>query len=248
MNVNEHPNCPFPQVSGVKCDMHYYTKTEVPEREVEYDEFQDMLFRNDLIADVIEDTDPFVVHHVMARLHQIEYSVPEELLPSLESSLRSHREKLTIRRDEQLAFVKSMDSKLRQLTEGEAAPVVASGSIVPFHRDSDSSFHSEGDKQPDLSLLIIEEAEPEELLGPIKLEDQLHQSFMDRLVPDCDDYPWGHPHFRAPPFQARQWFCNEGMRIPIWFCGEEQLGVYLSGLSDFQISINPNIQVLYAGM
>ncbi len=131
MNVNEHPDCPFPHVSGVKCDMRYYTKTEAPEREVEYDEFQDMLFRNDLTADVIEDTDPFVVHHVMAHLHQIEYLVLEELLPSLEASLRLHREKLTVRRDEQLAFVKSMDSKLHQLTEGEAAPVVASGSIVP---------------------------------------------------------------------------------------------------------------------
>ena len=190
----------------------------------EYDELQDMLFHNDLTADVIEDTDPFVVRHVMARLHQIEYSVPEELLPSLEASLHSHREKLTIRRDEQLAFVKSMDSKLCQLTEGEAAPVIVSGSIVPPRRDSDSSFHSEGDKQPDLSLLIVEEAEPEELPGPIKLEDQLHQPFVDRLVPDCNDYPWGHPHFRAPPFQARQRFCNEGMRIPIWFHGEEQLG------------------------
>ncbi len=111
MNVNEHPNCPFPHVSGVKCNMHYYTKTEVPEQEAEYDEFQDMLFCNDLTADVIEDMDPFVVRHVMARLHQIEYSVPEELLPSLEASLHSHREKLTVRRDEQLAFVKSMDSK-----------------------------------------------------------------------------------------------------------------------------------------
>ncbi len=72
--------------------------------------------------------------------------------------------------------------------------------------------------------MIVEEAEPEELLGPIKLEDQLHQSFMDRLVPDCDDYLWGHPRFRAPPFQARQRFCNEGMQIPIWFHREVQLG------------------------
>ncbi len=86
------------------------------------------------------------------------------------------------------------------------------------------SFHLERDKQPDLSQLIVEEAEPEELLGPIKLEDQLHQPFVDCLVPDCNNYPWGHPRFCAPPFQAHQWFCNEGMRIPIWFHGEEQLG------------------------
>ena len=224
MNVNEHPDCPFPHVSGVKCDMRYYTKTEAPERVAEYDEFQDMLLRNNLTADVIENMYPFVVRHVVARLHQIEYSVPEELLPSLEASLHWHREELTVRRGEQLAFVKSMDSKLRQLVEEEAVPVIASGNIVPPHRDSDSSFLSEGDKQTDLSPLVIEEVEPEELPGPIKLEDQLHQPLVDHSAPDCDDYPWGHPHFRAPPFQARQWFCNKGMRIPIWFRGEEQLG------------------------
>ncbi len=76
MTVNEHPNCLFPHVSGVKCDMCYYTKTEVPERVVEYDEFQDMLFCNDLTAEVVEKMDPFVVRHIMARLHQVEYSLP----------------------------------------------------------------------------------------------------------------------------------------------------------------------------
>ena len=133
MTVNQHPDCLFPHISSVKCDMRYYTKTEVPEQVAEYDEFQDMLFHNDLTADVVEKTDPFVVHHVVARLHQVEYLLPEELLPSMEASLSSHRKALTVRRDEQLAFVKSMDSKLHQLTKEEAVPVIASGSVVPPH-------------------------------------------------------------------------------------------------------------------
>ncbi len=65
-----------------------------------------------------------------------------------------------------------------------------------------------------------EEPTPE----PVKLEDQLLLPLADHSAPDCDDYPWIHPCFRASAFRALQQFCNGGPRIPIWFRGEEQLG------------------------
>ncbi len=58
----------------------------------------------------------------------------------------------------------------------------------------------------------------------MKLEDQLHLAFADCSVPDCADYPWEHPRFRSSVFRADQEFCGEGLRIPIWFQGEEQIG------------------------
>ena len=58
----------------------------------------------------------------------------------------------------------------------------------------------------------------------VKLEDQLLLPLADRSAPDCADYPWEHPCFRASAFRAHQAFCNEGPRIPIWFRGEEQIG------------------------
>ncbi len=58
----------------------------------------------------------------------------------------------------------------------------------------------------------------------VKLEDQLLLPLADCSAPDCANYPWEHPHFRASAFWARQAFCNEGPRIPIWFRGEEQIG------------------------
>ena len=73
-------------------------------------------------------------------------------------------------------------------------------------------------------MMANEEVEPQLPPGPTKLEDQLHVPLLDCLAPDCSDYLWEHPRFRASAFQAPCQFCNEGPRIPIWFHGEEQLG------------------------
>ena len=109
-----------------------------------------------------------------------------------------------------------MDLKLRQLSEEEAASTVESGNIVPPHRDSDSSYQSIEAEWQESSMTADKEVKPKLPPGPVK--------FVDRLAPDCSDYPWEHPRFRASAFQAPRQFCNEGPRIPIWFHGEEQLG------------------------
>ena len=117
-----------------------------------------------------------------------------------------------------------MDLKLRQLSEEEAASTVESGNIVPPHQDSDSSYQSIEAERQESSMIADKEVEPKLPPGPVKLEDQLHVPFVDRLALDCSDYPWEHPRFCASAFQAPRQFCNEGPRIPIWFHGEEQLG------------------------
>ncbi len=131
MTVNQHPDCEFPHISGVRCDMQYYTKTEIPEMKAQYDEFHDLLLCNDLTEEIVNEMDPFVVCHVVARLHKDEHSIPEELLPSLEASLSLHRDTISALRDEQIGSVKDMDLKLRQLSEEEAVSTIESGNIVP---------------------------------------------------------------------------------------------------------------------
>ncbi len=121
MTVNKHPHCDFPHVYGVGCDMQYYIKTKVPDYKESYDEFHNLLLCNDLTAEVVEQTDPFVVRHVVARLLNDEHTLPAELLPSLGASLCSHRHALVACRDSLLETVKDMDRKLHQISLDEAA-------------------------------------------------------------------------------------------------------------------------------
>ncbi len=132
MTVNQHPDCEFPHVSGVKCDMVYYTKTEPPEMKAQFNKFHDLVLCNDLTEEIVNETDPFIMRHVVARLHRDEHSIPEELLPSLEASLSLHCETISALRDEQIESVKDMDLKLHQLSEEEAVSTVESGNIVPL--------------------------------------------------------------------------------------------------------------------
>ncbi len=69
MTVNQHPDCEFPHVSGVTCNMVYHTRTEVPEMKAQFDKFHDLLLCNDLTEEIVNETDPFVVRHVVAHLH-----------------------------------------------------------------------------------------------------------------------------------------------------------------------------------
>ncbi len=133
MTVNQHPDCEFPHVSGVKCDMVYHTKTEPPEMKAQFDEFHDLVLCNDLTEEIVKEMDPFVVSHVVACLHRVEQSIPEELLPSLEASLSSHHETISALRDEQIESIKDMDLKLRQLSKEEAVSTVESRNIIPPH-------------------------------------------------------------------------------------------------------------------
>ncbi len=220
MTVNEHPRCEYPHVYGVECDVWYYIKTEVLDYKENYDEFHNLLLCNDLMAEVVRLTDPFVVHHIVARLLHDDHTLPVELLPSLEASLCSHRHVLTARRDSLRECVKNMDQKLHQISLEEAAPpapIIASGSMVPPRRDSDSSHQSEGAEWPNSSLTASEEVEPKLPPGPIKLEDQLHLPFADHLALDCGDYPWEHPPPCASSFRAPRQFGKDGLWIPIWF-------------------------------
>ncbi len=233
MTINEHPGCEFPHVYGIRNNMEFHRKTEIPERKALYDEFHDSLLHNDLMEDDIHKADPFTVQYVLAHLLRAEYSLPEELLPAMEARLKWHRLQIIDWRDEKIQSIKELNSRLEKLSEPEAVPDVVEGSVVPSHWESDSSFQSEEPEQPDSSLLAVEDVkteEPPEVKTeepppePVKLEDQLLLPFADRLAPDCDDYPWRHPRFRASAFRARQQFCNGGPRIPVWFRGEEQLG------------------------
>ncbi len=233
MTINEHPGCEFPHVSGIRNNMEFYRRTEVPERKALYNEFHDSLLCNNLMEDDINMADPFMVRYVLAHLLRAEYSLPEELLPVMEARLKEHHLQIIDRRAEKIQSIEELNSRLEKLSEPEAVPAVVEGNVVPSHRESDSSFQSEEPEQQDSSLLAVEGVKTEEppevktkehTPEPVKLEDQLLPPLADRSAPDCDDYPWVHPRFRASVFQALQQFCNGGPRIPIWFCGEEQLG------------------------
>ncbi len=231
--VNEHPSCEFPHVSGIRNNMEFYRKTEVPERKALYDEFHDSLLRNDLTEDNINMADPFTVRYVLACLLHAEYSLPKELLPAMEACLKEHRSQIIDRRAEKIQSIEELNSRLEKLSEPEAALAIVEGSVVPSHQESDSSFQSEEPEQQDSSLLAVEGVKTEEpsevetgehTPEPVKLEDQLLLPLADRSALDCDNYPWVHPRFRASAFWALQPFCNGGPRIPIWFCRGEQLG------------------------
>ncbi len=203
MTINEHPHCEYPQVYGVRCDMEYYVKTEIPEQMARYDEFHNRLLRNDVTAPVIKQTDKFVVRHVIARLLCNEYSLPADLLPSLEYSFCTHHHAIVAHKDELRESICKMDQKLLQIPLAEAATptqTVASGSIVPPRRDSDSSCQSEETGQLGSSVVASKEVEWTLPPGPIKLEDQLQLAFMDRSAPNCEDYPWEHPHLHPSFF------------------------------------------------
>ncbi len=233
MTVNEHPSCEFPHVSSIRNNMEFYRKTEVPERKALYDEFHDSLLRNDLMEDDVNMADPFTVCYILARLLHAEYSLPEELLPAMEAHLKESHLQIIDRRAEKIHSIEELNSRLEKLSKPEAAPAAVEGNVVPSHQESDSSFQSEEPEQQDSLLLAgegVKTEEPPEVKTeehtppPVKLEDQLLLPLADCLAPDCDDYPWVHPRFRASAFRAPQPFCNGGPWIPIWFRGEEQLG------------------------
>ncbi len=204
MTINEHPDCEFPHIYGIRNNMEFYHKTEIPEKRPFYDEFHDALLRNDLTEYDVNAADPFMVHYVLAHLLHSDHSLPEELLPAMEAHLKWHRSQIANQRAEKIESIKGLDSRLEKLSEPEAAPDVAEGNIVPSHWESDSSFRSEEPKQPDPSFLATEEVKTEEALEvkveesapePVKLEDQLLLPFAERSAPDCDDYPWIPPRF-----------------------------------------------------
>ncbi len=232
MMVNEHPSCEFPHVSGIRNNMEFYRKTEVPERKALYDEFHDSLLHNDLMEDDVNMVDPFTVRYILARLLHAEYSLPEELLPVMEARLKEHRSQIINRRAEKIQSIEELNSRLEKLSEPEAVPAVVEGSVVPSHQESDSSFQSEEPEQQDSSLLVIEGVKTEEppevkteehTPEPVKLEDQLLLPLADHSAPDCDDYPWVHPRFRASAFQAFSHSVMEGPGFPSGFAGESSL-------------------------
>ncbi len=227
MTVNEHPHCEYPHIYGVRCEMEYYIKMEVPEQMAHYDEFHNRLLQKDMTAPVVEQMDKFVVCHIVACLLRSEYSLLADLLPSLEYSLCTHHHAIVAHRDELRESICRMDQKLLQISLVEAATptqTVASGSIVPPWRDSDSSGQSEETGQPSSSVVASEEVERMLPPGLIKLEDQLHLAFVDHSAPTCEDCPWEHPHLRFSFFRVPRQFSESGLRIPIWFQGSEQLG------------------------
>ena len=227
MTMNEHPHCDYPHVYGVECNMEYYVKTETPDQKARYDEFHNCLLRNDVTAPVVEQTDKFVIRHVMARLLCSRYSIPADLLPALEHSLRMHHHAIVAHKDDLPRSICKLDQKLLQISLAEAAsstPTVAVGSIVPCQRDSDSSHQSEETGQLCSSVVASEEVEQPLPPGLVKLEDQLHVAFLDRSAPTCEVYPWEHPPLRPSYFRVSHQFGKNGLRIPIWFQGSEQLG------------------------
>ncbi len=202
MTVNEHPGCEFPHVSGIRNNMEFYRRTEVPERKALYDKFHDSLLRNDLTEDDVNMADPFMVCYILAHLLHAEYSLPEELLPVMEARLKEHHSQIINRRAEKIQSIEELNSRLEKLSEPEAVLAVVEGSVVPSHRELDSSFQSKEPEQQDSSLLAVEGVKTEEppevktkehTPGPVKLEDQLLLPLADRSAPDCDDYPWVHP-------------------------------------------------------
>ncbi len=146
MTVNEHPHCEYPHVYRVRVDMVYYIKTEIPGQMSCYDELHERLLRNDVTTSVIKQTNPFVVCHVVAHLLCNDYSIPVDLLPSLECFLHSHCHDITTRKDELWEFIGRMDQKLHQISLQEAATptkAVVVGCIVPSQQDSNSSYQSQ---------------------------------------------------------------------------------------------------------
>ncbi len=233
MTLDDHPECEFPHVHSIEYHLEYHHKTEFPDKIPLYDEFHDAMLRNDVTVYDVQETDPFTIRYMLARLLRSGDPLPEELLPAMETRLRWHHEQIGNRREKKIASIRELDSRLAELPKSEAASDVVEGEVVPSHRQSDSSFQSDGPEQPDTLLWTIGNVETEEApqgetaeppVRPVKLEDQLHRAFADRSVPDCADYPWEHPRFRSSVFRADQEFCGEGLRIPIWFQGEEQIG------------------------
>ncbi len=233
MTLNEHHNCSFPHVYGIRNHMEYFHHTEHPAMKPFYDEFQDMLMRNDLTMDYVHSAHPFTVRYALARLLRVDAPLPEELLPEMEAILKRHREQIMDKIDCKMQSIQELDSRLNKLSESETVQEVVEGSIVSPHWSSGSSPQPVELDRPVDSIMIPEDVKTEEPIQmkaedqsvePVKLEDQLLKPFSNRSAPDCVDYPWAHPRFHSSAFRAPQRFCNEGPRIPIWFHGEEQVG------------------------
>ncbi len=233
MMLNEHPQCSFPHVYGIQNHAEYFRHTEHPAMKPFYDEFHDLMLRNDLTADYVHDASPFTVRYGLARLLWVDAPLPEELLPEMEAVLKRHREKIMDKIVRKVQSIQELDSRLNKLSEPETIQEVVEGSIVSPHRSSGSSPQPVELDQPVDSTPTTEEVKTEEPIQvktedqptePVKLEDQLLRLFNDHSAPDCVDYPWTHPRFCGSAFQAPQLFCNKGPRIPIWFHGDEQIG------------------------
>lgn len=227
ITVHAHPSCEHPHVYGVESDMVYYMKIKIPEQMGHYNEFHEWLERNNMNVSVVEDTHPFLLHHVIAHLLHAGHSLPADLLPSMEESLGSQPNHITTDKDSLQQFIHKMDRKLDQVVLQEAATPVKvdiGGSIIPQQWDSDSSFQSVDTTQLDSLLTAYEAVERQLPLGPVKLEDQLLLLFSDRSALECEDYTWRHPELRCKSFQAPHQFCEDGQWIPFLFQGSEQLG------------------------
>ncbi len=230
MMVNEHPGCEFPHVSGIRNNMEFYRRTEVPARKALYDEFHDSLLRNDLTEDDVNMADPFTVCYVLARLLHAEYSLPEELLPAMEACLKEHCSQIIDRRAEKIQSIEELNSRLEKLSEPEAVPAIVEGSVVPSHWESDSSFQSEEPEQQDSLLLAIEGVKTEEppevkteghTPEPVKLEDQLLLPLLlpwiVMIIPGCI------PTSELLHFGPFSHSVMEGPGFPSGFAGESSL-------------------------
>ncbi len=233
MTPNEHHSCSFPQVYGIRNHTEYFCHTEHPAMKPFYNEFHDMLMRNDLTMDYVRSAHPFTVRYALARLLRVDAPLPEELLPEMEAILERHQGRIMDKIGRKMRSIQELDSRLNKLSESETVQEVVEGSIVSPRRSSDSSPQPMELDQPVDSVTTPEDVKAEEpvqvktedrSVEPVRLEDQLLKPFGDRSAPDCVDYPWAHPRFRSWAFRAPQQFCNEGPRIPIWFHGEEQVG------------------------
>ncbi len=81
MTLNEHHNCSFTHVYGIQNHAEYFCHTEHPAMKPFYDEFHDMLMRNDLTVDYIRSAHPFTVRYALARLLRVDAPLPEIPLP-----------------------------------------------------------------------------------------------------------------------------------------------------------------------
>ncbi len=173
MMLNEHHNCSFPHVYGIRNHTEYFHHTEHPARMPFYDEFHDMLMRNDLTVDYIHSVHPFTVRYALARLLRVDAPLPEELLPEMEAVLKRHHEQIMDKIDRKMRSIQELDSRLNKLSESETIQVVE-GSIVSPRRSSGSSPHPVELNLPVDSITIPGDVKTEELfrllglfLGPV---------------------------------------------------------------------------------
>ncbi len=201
MTLNEHHNCSFPHVYGIRNHTEYFHHTEHPAMTPFYNEFHDMLMRNDLTMDYIRSVHPFMVRYALACLLRVDAPLPEELLPEMEAILKWHREQIMDKIDRKMRSIQELDSRLNKLSESETVQVVE-GSIVSPRWSSGSSPQPVELDLPVDSITIpgdVKTEEPVQMkaedqsVEPVKLEDQLLKLFSDRSAPDCVDYPWAHP-------------------------------------------------------